>query len=418
MPTGNAQLLTPGPHQNAAEDAIGFLQVCLRSRWDAAALPAARALAGEHDHRSLVEIARAEGVAPLLYSVVREQGLVPPSAEQALRAAYYASAARSLLLFHELGSILHGLATAGLAVLLLKGAALAQAIYGNPALRPMGDLDLLVRREDVPTAVAAMAALGYTRVRAEPWANATTATENELLLCKPGRSTAPLELHWSLLDSPYYQQKLDMQWFWQTALPIQVEGTSALMLGPEAQVLHLCAHLVLHHSNGDELRLLWLHDLAEVVACYRERMDWELLLDRAQRYDLLLPLQQVLARLAGTEWCTPIPGAVLAQLQDLSPSRQERQVYSRMTAARRPVARRFWDDLASTSGWRQRLRFAWGNLFPAPAYMRQRYHISHGLLLPLYYPYRWFLGARSALCRRGRRKPDADRGATASEPGP
>ncbi len=29
--------------------------------------------------------------------------------------------------------------------------------------------------------------------------------------------------------------------------------------------------------------------------------------------------------------------------------------------------------------------------------MRHRYQVSHPLLLPLYYPYRWTLGLRSAL---------------------
>ena len=41
-------------------------------------------------------------------------------------------------------------------------------------------------------------------------------------------------------------------------------------------------------------------------------------------------------------------------------------------------------------------RYAWANLVPAPAYMRERYAISHPALLPAYYPYRWFVGLREA----------------------
>ena len=47
------------------------------------------------------------------------------------------------------------------------------------------------------------------------------------------------------------------------------------------------------------------------------------------------------------------------------------------------------------SRWSERLGYAWTHLFPSAAYMRQRYDIPHPLLLPLYYPYRWFRGLRS-----------------------
>lgn len=64
----------------------------------------------------------------------------------------------------------------------------------------------------------------------------------------------------------------------------------------------------------------------------------------------------------------------------------------RLTAAQRPTARRFWADLASLPTWQQRLRFAGLHLLPSPAYMRQRYAISHAALLPAYYLYRWVSG--------------------------
>jgi hypothetical protein len=95
----------------------------------------------------------------------------------------------------------------------------------------------------------------------------------------------------------------------------------------------------------------------------------------------------------------PVPEEVQARLNRLHPSPTEERVFSRLTAGRRPVARRFRDDLASLSGWR-RLRYAFINLFPSPTYMRWRYDIPHPLLVPLYYPYRWWLGLRSALRAR------------------
>jgi len=61
------------------------------------------------------------------------------------------------------------------------------------------------------------------------------------------------------------------------------------------------------------------------------------------------------------------------------------------------VANRFWADLRGITGWGARLGFTAANLFPSPAYMRRRYEISRSVWTPLYYPYRWLLGLRSAL---------------------
>ena len=51
-------------------------------------------------------------------------------------------------------TIAQALAAADLRAVVLKGAALAQAVYGNLALRPMGDLDLLLHVPDVEDNVA------------------------------------------------------------------------------------------------------------------------------------------------------------------------------------------------------------------------------------------------------------------------
>jgi len=388
-----------GPQQAAPDQAVRrFLRLCLRGRWDPTAFEAARTLAahGDFDWDVLYQIARAEHLAPLLYHLVHGQHVVPPPVEQYLRRVHADSASCNMFRLHELEDMVHHLAAEGVAVILLKGVALTETVYGRIPMRPMRDLDLLVRRADVPTALRVLAAIGYAPVGVEPHAGADVAYENEVLLCKPGLIGVLLEVHWSLFDSPYYQQRLPMDWFWQTALSVRMGSTPALVLGPEAQILHLCGHLLLHHGSGDEPELLWLHDVAEVMAFYQEQIDWQQVLARAQAYDLVLPVQQVLTRVAD-EWSAPIPADVLKQLSVLFPSRDEVRIFNWLTAEQRPVAQRFGVDLASMPSWQQRLRYAWINLFPSPAYMRHRYHIPRPFLVPLYYPYRWLLGLRSAL---------------------
>jgi hypothetical protein len=66
------------------------------------------------------------------------------------------------------------------------------------------------------------------------------------------------------------------------------------------------------------------------------------------------------------------------------------------------VALEVWANLSGMSGLAGRVRYLAKKLFPSQAYMRQRYGNNHAALLPLYYPYRWWLGLRSALARVNR----------------
>ena len=373
-----------------------FVRLCLQARWESESLEAARQMVGqgELDWEALVELADRGRLGPLLYSVLGGQDLVPPAVEGALRAMRHGHALRDRLLREEMVTVLDRLGAHGVDVLLLKGAALAETVYLGAGLRPRGDLDLLVRREDAGPALDVVTDLGYGPVGIEARPGAYLVYENEVMLAKPGIVGFAVEVHWSLFDSPYYQQNLPLDWFWQTAQSIQIGGTPARVLGSEALILHLCGHLVLHHGSDAENRLLWLHDVAEVLVCYRDQIDWAVLLSQTQACDLVLAVQEVLAEVADG-WGGPVPGEVRGRLDALRPSAAEAQVVAWRAADERPVAQRFWSDLASMDGWRTRLRYAWIQLFPSAAYMRARYSISRRLLVPLYYPYRWWVGMRS-----------------------
>ncbi|MFB0535256.1 MAG: nucleotidyltransferase family protein [Anaerolineae bacterium] len=382
--------------QSRQDESVGqFLRLCLRGRWDPAALEVARALRArsDFDWDALRWVAYIEGVAPLLYDIARGQDLLPPSVKQDLRLVCYYHAGRNLLLLHKLEDVVGHLAAESVPVILLKGAALAKTVYGNDAVRPMADLDLLVQREHVSTALRVLSALGYEPAHAEFRAGYVVTYRNEVMLVKPGEVNVPIEIHWSLFSPLYYQHAVPMDWFWQTALPASVGDVPTWILGPEAQVLHLCSHMLLHHGHEGEPRLLWLHDVAEVIAFYQEQIDWDQLLAQAQAYDLVLPVQWILTRV-GDEWHAPIPTDVLERLRALCPSRGEKRLFNWLTTARRPV-QRLWAHLASTPGWGPRLRSAWCVLFPSAGYMQDRYRIPHPLLVPLYYPYRWLRGLRS-----------------------
>lgn len=395
------------PPRDVADDPVNeFLILCLSARCRAARgkpldLEAARALAADErfDWERVYRRALEERIAPLLHTVLGGEAFAPPAVRRELKKAYLATARRNLLLFHELQAALSALNEAGVDALVLKGGALAETVYGNIAVRPLLDFDLLVRKEKAARSIRTLGKLGYERARVEPHAGITFRHENGVLLCKQSLIDVHLDLHWSLFDSPHYQERLPMEWFWESGGPGAVAGRQTPVLGVEAQLLHLCGHLMLHH-RGDEL--LWLHDIAELLSAYEGRIAWPQVLEIAAACDLILPVQRVISSVT-TQWEAPVPAGVLARLASMTPSPAETQVFSWLTVKERPVLKRFWADLATMPNWSERLSYALQQLFPSRQYMRHRYGVSHPFLLPLYYPYRWWLGLYRAIVAAGRR---------------
>lgn len=381
----------PPSRAGATGDAMdAFLRSALRVRSCAAHAEVVRieahALADRWE-----DVARRIGrhrVGPLLYRALGDRDILPPALVETLRWDHRLTAVYNHLFLDALAVALRALADAGVAVIVLKGAALAVTVYRDVALRPMVDVDVLIRSADRETACRALQALGYVPVRAEPRPGALLAHESEVELRKPGPHPVSLDVHWSLFDSPHHQQRIAMDWFWDSAEPATIAGVPALVLGPEAQILHLCGHLMLHHAGHG---LVWWVDVVEVIRAHAERIDWDELLTQARRSDLHVPVRHVLLELA-QHWQAPVPGPVLTRLASERASRADTWVFGQLTRARRSAGRRFWTDLAGMSDWRTRWRFALANLFPSRAYMRERYGIGHPLLLPLYYPYRWLRG--------------------------
>ena len=80
---------------------------------------------------------------------------------------------------------------------------------------------------------------------------------------------------------------------------------------------------------------------------FSDRLDWEMLLQKGREYDLVLSLQDILTKVT-LLWDIVLPPGVLARVNAAQPSSRERQIFNWLTAPERPVAQRFWADLATS----------------------------------------------------------------------
>lgn len=233
------------------------------------------------DWQTIGQLASSHGVAPLLHYHANQHPWgesLPGELCQALAREYYASAAQNALLIAELERILGVLNNAGIPVVVLKGAHLAQAIYPDPALRPMHDLDLLVHPEHLFPAIKALKTIGYRQQKI---------TYHAVLAGGPDRCVN-LELHWLLL--PSRDPKAMMAWFWERTEPFggdELSPRESFCFNPTATLLYLAGHLGMMHA-GEQPPLLWWYDLVLLGRDREVDVDWGQLIRNGEPWGLMI----------------------------------------------------------------------------------------------------------------------------------
>jgi len=83
-----------------------------------------------------------------------------------------------------------------------------------------------------------------------------------------------IELHRHLIDSGYYARRLPMEWFWEHTMDAPLGARRVRVFAPAAQLLHLAAHIELHHASA---RWLWPYDIAARLHKFGASLDWDFL---------------------------------------------------------------------------------------------------------------------------------------------
>lgn len=329
------------------------------------------------DWKQVIALGRRHGVSPLLFYRLQTFKVSETlKVLKALRADYYAATAQAMLRERELVRVLTALDRAGAPVVLLKGAALAHTVYPDPALRQMGDLDLLIRREHLERAREALEALGYVHQPGPPQRfnpfNTEFTGEVSFLHATGGHSTL-VELHWELFCIELFRRTiaLDVQALWARAVPLQVGDVTALSLAPEDTLAHICLHLAMHgftHLRG-------YTDIVQMVKV--GQVDWDVFAERVRqsriRVACYFPLWW-----AEQAWSVPVPGEVLQALRPgLLRERLGRWMTERGTR-REPDVEYTWNHAAQmlvVDRARDLARLLLWLLFPGPAWLRERYRL-------------------------------------------
>ncbi|OGV89367.1 MAG: hypothetical protein A3K19_20370 [Lentisphaerae bacterium RIFOXYB12_FULL_65_16] len=202
--------------------------------------PPPRTLNTEHrtplndsDWQALIERAQTEKVAALLCWRLQASPAwadIPEAARRRLQQAYYHTAAANVRIIEETRELRNLLAAQGVPVALLKGLHLASAVYANPTVRPIGDMDLLLRRADLATAREALLNAGYRIPVPHAWQQRRFERDHHHLApMVRADSGIWVELHWHILPNGT-PGRPDIEGIWARTEPLdpgdQVSATS------------------------------------------------------------------------------------------------------------------------------------------------------------------------------------------------
>ena len=258
---------------------IDLLLCCARTSLSSEKIYQIRALLDSRiDWPYLIRIAEVQGLLPLLYFNLKRTlpDLVPGSILHQLHVRFLANAGRNLFLTQQLIKILDLFQTNAISAIPFRGPTLAVFLYGDLALRSFGDLDILVRRQDIKTAKALLISHGYRL-------DLSLTQEQEIAFLHSDSEgwfvrhdgQVRVEVHWGEpKDFPF---TLDLEPFWERLERSSFEGRMVLSFPPEDMLLLLCVHGAEHCWE----RLIWVCDLTELLRVHTG-MDWSRLMNQAE----------------------------------------------------------------------------------------------------------------------------------------
>ncbi len=311
---------------------------------------------------------------------------------------YWTHHFRNRILLSELDRVCRAAADASLQIMALKGAALAGSYYATPALRPMSDLDLLVRWDDLVRMAALLQSLGYRAQDSTTFSYADDsrlddASHEYVWTTKRDGVEVIVEYRAAALQTTIarlgdldptlaHELRAYTNAIWARAAPADGHPSTGLQPSREDLLLHVASHLAAQHGD---FRLIWLHDLARIVVQPTGRLDWDYVCASARSLRIAAPMWAALV--AAARWMdAPIDSKVLDRLRDITDSgagailqRWERRRLgahvdtlgdadlARPGSASWPLAA----ALSRMRGWGPRVRTLRWALFPSLAYFKR-----------------------------------------------
>lgn len=218
---------------------------------------------------------------PALYNTFRDN-YVDNAYAGRMKGIYRYFLLKNSLLMSDGKAIIQKLVAAGIDVILFKGAALTLLYYKNPALRHMGDLDVLIRKDQLKRAEEILLENAW-KYRYTPEQKTTYVHSYDYVnLCNHG-----FDLHWySLYETP--TEGID-DGIWKRARSFDWDGIKIKIMSPEDLILTSMINgfrnfLFITVPNSSH-EINWIYDVSQIIKS-EEKIGWEIVCEEANNRGL------------------------------------------------------------------------------------------------------------------------------------
>ncbi len=232
------------------------------------------------DWERVIDSAEHHRLIPVLHAALAGENGIPST----LRVRAHKHAWRAMRFTTELARITQNFERRQVEFLALKGPALSQLLYHDPCLRQFGDLDLLVRPQDVWSARTALKELGYASgLRLSPKQEKSHLRSGYECAFDLKSEPHVVELQWQVVPR-FYSMSFDLNQLFRRSVQIDIDGTRLRTVGHNDLMLVLCVHAAKHEWSQ-------LGMLRDIAALTHFHLDWEWIAGEAMRLGILKILQ-------------------------------------------------------------------------------------------------------------------------------
>lgn len=259
------------------------------------------------DQQKLLKLAYAHAVFPLLYKTLYK--LFPHhTLIEEIKPYYLAHVQYNMAMTTALSKIVSKFKEANIPVLHLKGPILSQQLYNDIGSRQFGDLDILIKKENLKDVLQLLEEAHYNpeiilqQETREVFFNAVN-----VLGFHHASSHTRIEVHWELL-SKNYAIEWDTSLLWKASQTVSINNHSFNTLTKEHTLLYLC----LHGSKHLFERLLWVCDIDRILRT-QQNIQWVKVQQEAKSLGIMRMLFIGLS-LSHTLFQTPLPTEIKEEL--------------------------------------------------------------------------------------------------------
>jgi hypothetical protein len=206
---------------------------------------------------------------PICHLLFKES-LLDSEVKELFRDEYARIGRKNMLGFDQLVPLLETLNGEGLDYLVIKGLSLLPYFGDNPALRPMADIDLLIRHLDTRWMMEHLVATGWRPYPAFSVYHLLNNIVPNLHSWGFHKNGVSIDLHWLPNDREYGD--CGTQRIWRSAISEQILGRSVRIPCAEDAVLLALIHGIRPQVNR---RSQWIVDVTNIITTIGQNFNWE-----------------------------------------------------------------------------------------------------------------------------------------------